>query len=574
MKIKNLLSLLFLFVFLVGNTMFLNAQTIKLLKDVNSEEGSSVTSTWMAEHNGNLFFAADDGSHGMELWVSDGTDDGTRLLKDIRPGLDGSYAGFAPSSNKFASCNNKLFFIANDGVHGAELWATDGSEVGTYMVKDIGVGETGGLQFANGLYTYNDKVYFCGMDEDPYFGTEYSGQELWCSDGTEDGTYLVKDIKSNSTNYGQSGSNPQRFMEFNGLMYFIADDGIHGVELWTSDGTEAGTQLFIDISPIWRNEWPEHLTVCNEKMFFSTDDGVHSDQLWVTDGTVNGTYMVKDAGQNFSPEYLTPLGDKIFYRGVDGTNGICLWQSDGTEVGTFIVSTIMHNPVNLKAFDNILYFLASDITGEIGIGNYELWSWSETNGVALVKEINPDPNIGIDFNPGSNFPEGFVEYHDLLYFRAAADGYGTTIWQSDGTEEGTIVAPGQENFTYPDPVNPMYIMSFDFQVFNGSLYYPAGYEDNPAIEVYKLTTSMTPVTDIALANDLKVFYAKNILTIECNVELDGEVSVFDISGRCLMTHPLKNETNVRIPVSNLNTGIYLVKVTSDNNQFSTKVLID
>ncbi|PKP47620.1 MAG: hypothetical protein CVT94_10965 [Bacteroidetes bacterium HGW-Bacteroidetes-11] len=567
MKIKNLPVLLFLFVFLAGNNQTINAQTIELLKDVNQGGGSSVTSTWMTNHNGKLFFAADDGTHGMELWVSDGTDAGTTLLKDIRPGIDGSNAGYAQSrNNKFAVCNSKLFFLANDGVHGHELWATDGSEEGTYMVKDIGVGETGGLQFTTELYSFNGKVYFCAMDEDPYFGTEYSGQELWCSDGTEEGTYLVKDIKSNSSNYGQSGSNPQRFKEYNGLLYFIADDGIHQYELWTTDGTEAGTRLFIDNSPIWRNEWPEFLTVCNGKMFFSTDEGVHSDQLWVTDGTVEGTHMVKDGGLNLSPEYLTCLGNKIFYRGVND-----LWQSDGTEEGTFIITDIINCPVNLKVFDDKLYFLASDITGGSGIGNYELWSYSEADGVKLVKEINPDPNVGIDFNPKWNFPEGFIEYNDLLYFRASDDGYGTSLWQTDGTETGTIKAPGQTG--YPDPVSPLYIMEFDFNVFNGSLYYPAGYFDDPAIEVYRLTTTLTSVTDNTQANVMKAYCTNNILTIESTVALNGEVYVLDISGRYLITHQLSNETKAVIPVHSLSMGIYLVKVTSDNSQFSAKVLI-
>jgi ELWxxDGT repeat protein len=490
---KRLLYLAMLFMAFVCNVMPVNAQVVEVLKDVWPGIGnSSSIYNWMASANGKLFFTAEDDTHGMELWVSDGTDAGTTLLKDIYPGVNTSSAGWA---GNFTVCNNKLFFVANDGIHGSELWATDGTEAGTYMVKDIGNDTEVGIAWsglggygASGLfYTYNNKVYFPACDGRTSVGQHDT--ELWCSDGTEAGTYMVKDIRPDE------GSTPKQFCEFNGLLYFEAYDGGqgqggHGGELWVTDGTEAGTQLFKDIAAVASSENPGSLTVCEDKMFFTTDDGIHGRELWVTDGTDAGTHLVKDIrtdGYGSYPGYLTVF-DGILYFKANESNSVSLWRSDGTEAGTYKVTNDLHNPVNLRVYNDKLFFLASDITGGSGIGNYELWSWSEISGVTLVKEINPNPNFGIDFNPGSNFPEGFVEYNGLLYFRAADDGYGTTIWQTDGTEEGTIAAPGQENFTYPDPVNPMYIMSFDFQVFNGSLYYPAGYEDDPAFEVYKITS--------------------------------------------------------------------------------------
>lgn len=491
---KGLLYLSMLFLAFVCNVTPVNAQVVKVLKDVWPGIGnSSSIYNWMTSANGKLFFTAEDETHGMELWVSDGTDAGTTLLKDIYPGINTSSAGWA---GNFTECGNKLFFIANDGIHGAELWATDGSEAGTYMVKDIGndteVGIAwsglGGYGASGNLFTFNNKVYFPACDGRTSVGQHDT--ELWCSDGTEAGTYMVKDIRPDE------GSEPKGFCEFNGLLYFEAYDGGqgmggHGGELWVTDGTDAGTHLFKDIAAVASSETPQYLTVCGDKMYFTTDDGIHGKELWVTDGTDSGTYLVKDIrtdGGSSYPRYLTSLNGILYFRASGDNSNSNLWRSDGTEAGTYKVTSDLHNPVNLRVYNDKLIFLASNITGGSGIGNYELWSWSEVSGIALVKEINPNPNFGIDFNPGSNFPEGFVEYNGLLYFRAADDGYGTTIWQTDGTEEGTIVAPGQENFTYPDPVNPMYIMNFDFQVFNGSLYYPAGYEDDPAFEVYKLNT--------------------------------------------------------------------------------------
>ena len=83
--------------------------------------------------NGTLFFAANDGVHGTELWKSDGTAAGTVLVKDIDPAGEARTSAVGNSTN----VNGTLFFTANDGTHGVELWKSDGTAAGTVMVKDI-----------------------------------------------------------------------------------------------------------------------------------------------------------------------------------------------------------------------------------------------------------------------------------------------------------------------------------------------------------------------------------------------------------------------------------------------------
>ena len=80
---------------------------------------------------GSLYFSAEDASHGWELWKSDGTTAGTFMVKDIRPGSRGS----RPRS--LTAVGGMLFFTADDGIHGWELWKSDGTQAGTVMVKDI-----------------------------------------------------------------------------------------------------------------------------------------------------------------------------------------------------------------------------------------------------------------------------------------------------------------------------------------------------------------------------------------------------------------------------------------------------
>jgi ELWxxDGT repeat protein len=114
--------------------------------------------------------------------------------------------------------NETLFFEANDGATGRELWKSDGTEAGTVRVKDILPGD--GSSYPGSLTNVNGMLVFRARD-----GT--SGDELWKSDGTESGTVLVKDISP-----GSARSVPRLLTNVNGTLFFEADDGIHGRELW------------------------------------------------------------------------------------------------------------------------------------------------------------------------------------------------------------------------------------------------------------------------------------------------------------------------------------------------------
>ena len=180
-----------------------------------------------------LFFTARDGTHGDELWRSDGTGAGTVLVKDINPVARDSY----PSS--LTGVGGRLFFAADDGAHGRELWASDGTRVGTVLVKDINpdaASESG----PSSLTGVAARLFFTADD-----GAH--GAELWTSDGTRAGTVLVKDINPGTSDYGDYDYGPS-LAGVGGRLFFTADDGIHGAELWTSDGTGAGTALVKDVN--------------------------------------------------------------------------------------------------------------------------------------------------------------------------------------------------------------------------------------------------------------------------------------------------------------------------------------
>src|SRR5262245_50566977 len=202
-----------------------------LVKDINPAIVGSVP-TSLTVVGDRVFFAASTPETGNELWVSDGTPEGTVVL-DLIPGPAGSF----PMS--LTNVGGTLFFTARDltdGVtHGRELWKSDGTPAGTMLVKDIEPGTSDG--FPDSLTNVGGTLYFAAFDS-------IHGTELWKSDGTAEGTVLVKDIIP-----GRSGSSLSNLTDVGGTLFFTAFTPETGNELWKSDGMEGGTVLVKDINP-------------------------------------------------------------------------------------------------------------------------------------------------------------------------------------------------------------------------------------------------------------------------------------------------------------------------------------
>ena len=173
----------------------------------------------------------------------------------------------------FAAFSGYLYYAATNSAVGYELWRTDGTTLGTTLVKEINTNEGAGSGAAN-FTVFDGYLYFQANDGS-------TGYELWRTDGTALGTTQVKDIYS-----GANGSDPGGFTALSGYLYFQADNGINGYELWRTDGTTLGTTLVEDINTsAGDSSDPWHFTALGDYLYFTaSDDGTRYDP-WRVDSS-------------------------------------------------------------------------------------------------------------------------------------------------------------------------------------------------------------------------------------------------------------------------------------------------
>ncbi len=262
----------------------------------------------LAEMGGILYYGAWDVAHGYELWRSDGTPAGTFIVADIQPGQVGSLP------RHLTVVGSELFFVANDGHSGFGLWKSDGTGAGTRLLHAGGavpgtlieLYEIGQLQALGSLLIFTARNRTLGY------------VALWRSDGTPAGTQEVKAL-------GWQFARPRlRPVVIGAHAYVMAYDV--GRELWRTDGTTAGTQVAWNGLPgEW--EWPDVSTAFLGRVVFAElQPGSGTPALRSVDGLTGNAITLAALSR---ADWFTQVGATLFF-----STGCALWKTDGTPAGT------------------------------------------------------------------------------------------------------------------------------------------------------------------------------------------------------------------------------------------------
>ena len=347
-----------------------------LVTDINPGTGHA-SPRYPTVYQNELYFTANDGTHGSELWKFDGNT--TTLVEDLNIGAGSS------SPRSLTVYNGKLLFWTGNSTNGYELWSFNG--VNAQMQGSIDAGGS----IPSLLKEFNTKLYFRGYDNT-------HGFELWSFDGSS--MILEADI-----NPGVNNSYPDGFTEFQGKLYFHAGDA-NGVELWSHDGSTTTMEADIYPGPESSNPGSFFMSEFNGKLFFGADDGLNGIELWSYNGAnanLEADIITGSAGSY--PVYPIKYAGKLFFFAAPDSDGFNLWSYDGISA-VFEADVVLPTDIDADGqsnpilFDNKLFFAGYD-----EIHENEVWSFK-------------DPNTGIDLtilkgstSPYPNPTTGNIQFH-------------------------------------------------------------------------------------------------------------------------------------------------------------------
>jgi trimeric autotransporter adhesin len=516
-----------------------------------------------------IFFSSVTGDS-VALWVTDGSLNSSHLIRKF-PGAD-IYSTSKPFC--FVSFNGNLIFSADESagydkqgnfIRNSYLWKSNGTSAGTVKIKK--------------LYTwdYKDDAYpdifgneFVQLDDKFIFvasPTDTINWELWVTDGTDNGTKMIKDIKTGKGLFDRS-SLPQGLTKIGNTVCFAAIDDNHGYELWVTDGTANGTKILKDIFPGSGSSFLYYhinfIPMGNQFIFIAYDSDYRG-QLWISNGTEEGTKMIveieKEPNESVSIENRTDVNGVFYFQknffnlGTLLYDSAQLWKSDGSVNGTLKV-TDLNKEFYIKSFVSYhsgLHFMQANSNKN------ELWKSDGTKeGTYKISQFQI---------PEKSTDKLFV-LNDNIYFAALDSDHILKLWKSDGTSNGTFPV---ENW------NETKITSIsNITLFKDGIYFSSSHQDyGTALFKYK-TTVFDDIHSSILVNHLKISPnpSNGILNI-CLPDHTQKavITIYDSKGttiNSLLTKP--GQTAVSCDISRLKNGVFMISLTGESGTLSAKFI--
>ncbi len=400
-----------------------------LVKDINLGTSNSDPANLTAAGN-LLFFTADDGTHGSELWESDGTAAGTVLVKDINAGAGGSDA------QDFLAIGSTLYFSADDPFNGNQLWKSDGTAAGTVPVVIPGVG--GILHSSYDLTAVGNSLFFFHLNG------PINVDELWKTDGTPAGSVLLEQF---------TNSSPANLTAVGNSLFFSADDNTNGNGLWTSDGTAAGTTFVKAFNPGFGSSSPPSPSTfadLNVTLVFAVNDGTDGTELWTSDGTSAGTVLAKDIFPGPGNADTSPpiqVGIRLFFAANDTVDSRQLWSIGPlltSKIGVERASPDGSATLTLDSNGNGTYDGADSVfTFGLATDTFLVGDWSGAS-YDSIGVVRPTSSGVAQFSLDANGNNAFDAGDRVFSFGLNTDTFLVGDWNGDGHSNIGVVRPGAD----------------------------------------------------------------------------------------------------------------------------------
>ncbi|HNR30567.1 MAG TPA: hypothetical protein PKI11_06735 [Candidatus Hydrogenedentes bacterium] len=354
-----------------------------------------------------LYFYPTLETHGREPWYYDPARDEVRAW-DFRPGPESSGA-----SNAFPVKNGMVAVVADDGVHGLQLWAGRAGSPETALISP----QTSLPPSARILgYVASDGFLYV-----------VTGHGLARTDGLDVETVVDWHNLDVSAN---------QIWDIDGRLLFLGMTPEYGSELWILDDSPSGARLLKDIAPGATTSGPECGCNWRQCFYFNADDGELGREPYRTDGTPDGTVLLKDVNPGktgSNPHYWAAADDFLYFVADDGVHGYEIWRTDGTPDGTTLAADLYlgeqgSDPWSLTAYKGRLFFCANTPA----YGEEIFFTDGTPEGTGILRDIVP--------GAGDAGPDNLTVFGDLLFFTCNDGLHGEEPWVTDGTPEGTLLA--------------------------------------------------------------------------------------------------------------------------------------
>ena len=466
-----------------------------------------------------LFFSAQIAAffngNGRELWVKDSPESKARIVKDISQTGSG-----IESDSKFINFNGILLFTGrSSNGQSKQLWRSDGTADGTYLLKIINTNSDTNI---NNPIIVGNKLFFS-----TYLN---NSSDLWVTDGTTDGTFQVKKINLN----GDSEVN--NLFIFQDKIYFTANDGEHGAELWNSDGTENGTAMIMDFFPGIQKGLYRKPVVYKDEIYFVGAQNNINDGLWKWNSNSNSTTLIKNFPPYYNPFFdAVVANDSLYFLYAGQTQYANLWKTDGTVANTIQISTGENADSiarqNLRKFKNQIHVIVSKFFGDDAqwfldlnddsmkkvsaiipsLTDAELVNSTSENNYLLFRKPSGEYSLTDGTNSGTNEISGvqiianytgyaynLVDYNQHIFMNAKTPKYGVELFQYDTVKKKVELVEDLHHF-YGSA-------ALASETLNGKLIY-FGKDNNHGLEVF---TSDGTEEGTHLLKDLNLNYSDTI----------------------------------------------------------------